>query len=85
MIFASLYQSISQISTAFAFAALLAIAFAAGLLKEFNPYHQVTFGSDPVSAFTTCQKTTKKEKDLLFYSSVDFERFEDENDCLQAY
>ena len=85
MILASLYQGISQTSTAFAFVALVAIAFAAGLFKEFNA-PRVTFASDPVSAVNTRQKTTKKEQELLFYSSVDYERFEyDDVDCLQAY
>ena len=84
MIFASLYQGISETSTAFAFAELLAIAFAARLLKEFNA-PQVTFTSDPVSAVHTHQKTTEQEQELLFYSSVDYDRFYDDVDCLQAY
>ena len=76
MIFVSLYQyqGISQTST----------AFAAGVLKEFNA-PRVTLVSDHVSAVNTCQKITKKEEELLFYSNVDYERFEYADvDCLQA-
>ena len=86
MIFASLYQGISQTSTAFAFVALVAITFAAGLFKEFNAHARVTFASDPVSAVETREKTTKEEQELFFYSPVDYERFEyDDYDCIQAY
>ena len=84
IILASLYQGISGTSMTFAFAMLLAIAFAAGLLKEFNA-SQVTFASDPVSAVHTRQKTTEKEQELLFYSSADYDRFYDDVDCQQAY
>ena len=84
MIFASLYQGISQTSTAFAFAALLAIAFAADLLKEFNA-PQVTFASDHVSAVNIHQKTTEKDQELRFYSIVDYDRFYNDVNCLQAY
>ena len=84
MIFASLYQGISQTSTAFALAALIAITFAAGLFQEFR-VHRVMFASDPVSAVTYRPKVTKKEKENLFYSSLDFDKFDFDDHSIQAY
>jgi hypothetical protein len=75
MIFASLYQGVSQTSTAFALAALIAITFAAGLFQEFRVHH-VMFASDPVSAVITRPKITKEQQQQLFYSSDDYETFE---------
>jgi hypothetical protein len=84
MIFASLYQGISQTSTAFALAALIAVTFAAGLFQEFR-VHRVMFASDPVSAVTTRPKVTKKEQRDLFYSSLDYETFDLDNHSIQAH
>ena len=43
---------------------MLAIAFDAGLLQEFNA-SLVTFASDPDSAVHTQQETTKKQTPIL--------------------
>ena len=75
MIFASLYQGISQTSTAFALAALIAITFAAGLFQEFR-VHRVMFASDPVSSVITRPKITKEQQQQLFYSSYDYDEFD---------